>query len=103
MTRFLEHISPRVQRLVVGAASPYHLIGTHQDRFGDRDAERFGGLEVDDQLELGRLLYGEVARLCALEDLVHVPSRSAEQIGDYWAVGHHPACVNILPLRGHGW
>ena len=33
------------------------------------EAERLGGLEVDDQLELGRLLDRQIGRLGALEDL----------------------------------
>jgi hypothetical protein len=32
------------------------------------EAERFGGLEIDDQVELGRRLYRQVGRLCAFED-----------------------------------
>src|SRR6266699_588690 len=40
------------------------------------DPERLGGLEVDEQLELRRLLDGEIGGLGALEDLVHV-GRSA--------------------------
>jgi hypothetical protein len=31
-----------------------HLVRRGQQRFRDGKAERFGGLEVDDQLELGR-------------------------------------------------
>jgi hypothetical protein len=27
-----------------------HLVGAQQDRLGDREPERFGGREVDDQL-----------------------------------------------------
>src|SRR5262249_42745956 len=38
------------------SASPDHLIGAQQNRLGDRDAESFGRLEIEDQLELGRLL-----------------------------------------------
>jgi hypothetical protein len=41
-----------------------------QRRRRDGEAERLGGLEVDDELELGRLLDGEIGGLCALEDLV---------------------------------
>ena len=36
--------------------------------FGDFEAERLGGFQVDDQFELGRLLHRQVSRLCALED-----------------------------------
>src|ERR1700730_10465866 len=43
-----------------------HLIRPLQERRRDREAEGLGGLEVDHQLELGRLLDGEVAGLRAL-------------------------------------
>ncbi len=33
-----------------------HLIRSQEERLGDRDAERLGGLEVDHQFELDRLL-----------------------------------------------
>ena len=33
-----------------------HFVGCGQQRFRDGEAERLGGLEVDDKLELGRLL-----------------------------------------------
>jgi hypothetical protein len=39
------------------------LIRLQQDRLRDRQPERLGGLEVDDQLELLWLLDGEVAGL----------------------------------------
>jgi hypothetical protein len=35
-----------------------HLVRQEQERRGDRDPERLGGLQVDDQLELRRLLHG---------------------------------------------
>ena len=35
-----------------------HLIRAHEDRLWDCQAERLGGLEVDDQLECRRLLNG---------------------------------------------
>jgi len=48
------------------------LVRSHENRLRDREAERLGGLEVDDQLELSRLLDGEISRLGTLEDLVDV-------------------------------
>ena len=35
-----------------------HLISADQHALWDREAERLGGLQVDDELELGRLLGG---------------------------------------------
>jgi hypothetical protein len=48
-----------------------HLVsGRERRRHGE--AERLGGLEVDYQLEFGRLLHGEIGRLRALKNLVGV-------------------------------
>src|SRR5215204_2554942 len=38
-----------------------HLVGTQQESFRDRQSERLGGSEVDDEFELGRLLDRNVA------------------------------------------
>jgi len=42
------------------------LVGEVEDRGRDRQAERLGGLQVDDQLEPRRLLNGQVRGLGAL-------------------------------------
>jgi hypothetical protein len=42
-----------------------HLIGAQQERLGDGWAEHLGRLEIDDQIELGRLLERKIAGLCA--------------------------------------
>ena len=43
------------------ATSFNHLVGDDQERQRNVDAERLGGLEVDDQLEFRRLLTGKSA------------------------------------------
>src|SRR5688500_7770079 len=53
-----------------------HLIRPPQQRRRDREAERFGGLEVDSEVELRRLLNWQIGRLRALQDLVYVNSCS---------------------------
>jgi hypothetical protein len=54
------------------------LIGPQQECLRDREPQRLRGLQVDDQLELGRLLDGKVGRLGALEDSVNVVGPSPE-------------------------
>ena len=66
-----------------------HLIRPQQQRRRDRQAERLGGLEVDDQLELGRLLDGEVGGLRALEDLVHEVGGAPVPFGQ-WSYDKRP-------------
>src|SRR5216684_213219 len=49
-----------------------HLVSAGEQRGRDSEAECFGSLEIDDQLEFGRLLDRQIGRFCASEDLVHV-------------------------------
>src|SRR4030095_6026666 len=55
---------------VLLALSLDDFVGTQQHAFRDRESKRLRGLQVDDQIELGRLLEGDVARLRTLQDLV---------------------------------
>jgi len=43
-----------------------HLVGDSEQRWWHREAECFGGLEVDHKLELGRLLDWKIGQLFAL-------------------------------------
>src|SRR5262249_32340586 len=49
-----------------------YLIRPQQQRRRDGETERFGGLEVDDELEFRRLLYRQIAWFGAFEDLVDI-------------------------------
>lgn len=46
-----------------------HPIGANQEGARDRKADGLRGLLVDDELEQGRQLDGQIGRLGALEDL----------------------------------
>src|SRR6266498_3207039 len=52
--------------------SLYHLVRAHQGRLGNAQAERSCGLEVDDQIHLGRLLDWNDRRIDPFQNLVDV-------------------------------
>ena len=53
-----------------------HLVGAREQRRRHLEAEAFGRSEIDDQLELGRRLDRQVARLLAFEDAIDVRCRA---------------------------
>ena len=57
-----------------------HFISRGQQRRRDGEAQRFGGLEVNDQLETRRLFDRQIAGLCAFQDLVDIADRAAEAV-----------------------
>src|SRR5206468_781206 len=56
-----------------------HLVSPLEERLRDRQAKRFGSLEVDHQLELRRLLDRQFTRLRAFQDLVHIQYTAARR------------------------
>src|ERR1019366_8807174 len=48
------------------------LIGSGEQRLWHGEAERFGGLQINNKLELGGLLDRNVARLCSAQDLINI-------------------------------
>jgi hypothetical protein len=60
---------------------PDHLIRLEEDVRGDRQVKGLGGLEIDDQLELGGLLYGQIARLRSFQNLVDVYGGPSKELG----------------------
>jgi len=47
-----------------------HVIGPRDHRFRDREAERFGGLQINHEAEPARLLEWQVGGLGAFQDTV---------------------------------
>src|SRR5262249_2959061 len=64
------------------------LVGAPEERQRDCEAERLGGLEVQDQLDLGRLLHRQVGGLLALENPAGVDASQTECICNTASVAH---------------
>jgi hypothetical protein len=61
-----DHVRPSPAR----AVSLDHLVGAGEQRRRQVEAECFRRRQIDDEIELGRLLDGDVARLCPAQNLV---------------------------------
>src|SRR5260370_2688785 len=79
-----------------------YLIRPQQQRRWDRQADSFRGLQVDDQLELGGLLDGQVAGLGTLQDAVNVPCGTPPLISDVRTVRHEAPVAVELPVNVYG-
>jgi len=65
-------------------------------RFGG--AKRLCGLEIDDQLELGRLLDRKIAGLRPAQNFVDIFGRALEQRRNARSVGHEAASLEITAV-----
>jgi len=68
-----------------GGASFDHLVGDGEHAWRNRQAERPGGVEVNDKLKLGRLHDWQVGRLLALENPAGIDAGLVIRIGRFSA------------------
>ena len=68
------------QRDELARASFDHLVGAQQECLWDREAERLDGCQIDDKLELGRLLDRKVSGFSPFENFVDKVGRMSELI-----------------------
>src|ERR1700731_3081881 len=57
-----------------------HFVGGGEKIRRDREAEDMCGAQIDDEVELGRLVDGKIAGLGPAENAIHVSRRSAETV-----------------------
>ena len=79
------------------------LVGAQQERFRDAQPNRFRSRQVNDQLELGRLLDRKVGWFRALEDLVDIGCGSEIEVREAYPVGHQASGLDELPSDIDGW
>src|SRR4029450_5080570 len=75
-----------------GASSLDYLVGSNQYGLRDRDSQRLGGLQIDQQVALGGLPDGKVGGFSALQDLVHEGSHTPEHVKTVRPVAHKAVC-----------
>src|SRR5262245_31018612 len=80
-----------------------HLVGAGEQRRWNVKAEYFGGDQVDDQVEFGRLLHWYVGRLRPAQNLVDILGGAPEKVREVWPIGHQTSRFDILPLNGNRW
>jgi hypothetical protein len=77
----------------------YHLVSEQLHRVGDREPERLGSSEIDDQLELGWLLDRHVAGLLAPENPGNANAGTAIRVCLARSIAQKAASRDILAFR----
>jgi hypothetical protein len=92
-----DSLSDRQQHLTLGSLSVVSfndLVSAGEYRGRDRQAERFGGLEIDHQLESCRLNHREVRGFVAIQYSANIDAGLAIDTDDAGATDQSPATTN---------
>ena len=78
-----------------------HLVGAQQESFRDFKTERLGGRQIDDEIELGRLLDRDLGRLRPAQNLVDKIGGASIQVQEVRSIGHQPSRFDELSNVEH--
>ena len=78
-----------------------HLIGGNQKRLWHGQAERFRGVQVDDELKFGRLHNRQVGGLLALENPSHIDPGLVIAVGKLRSISDEAARGHVFLLPIH--
>src|SRR5262249_14187914 len=79
------------------------LVGGGKRRVWHRRAERLCGDQMDDKLELRRLLDGYIAGFCPAKNFIHIIRRAPEPLRVAWSVGHEAPAANKVAGAEDRW
>src|SRR5262245_29592265 len=78
-----------------------HLVGEREQRRRNRQAERLGDLQIDDEIEFNRLLDRQIGRLRSAQNPVNITSGAPELVSKVYSIGHQTSRFNIVTRAVH--
>src|SRR5215468_10453978 len=82
---------------------PNHLIRSCQHIGRNREADLLGGLQIDHQLKLHRLLDRKIGGLGTFENLVDEYGGASERIKNVRTIGNEAAGIHKRSVSIHSW
>src|SRR5215470_12417271 len=86
MTRCANSRPEQVQQIIRKLLD--HLVGAGEQRGWDFEAERLGGHEIDDELELGQLNDWQIGGFCSLENLTGIYASLSKHLQKNRSIAH---------------
>src|SRR5262245_44665929 len=91
-------------------AAPTRAAGSFDDLFGageqgwrHRETKRIGSGQIDDEIELGRLLDRDVASLRTTQNFIDITSGAPEQVQKVRSIGNQTSRFDPLPGIVNCW